>query len=72
MEAEQQVIGVKELQQCVEHGLPVKLLKSKFDSNNIILLVHVTNGQEVKLILQDTRLCPGGPFPSRRTSFRHF
>ena len=47
--AEHQAIVEKVLQQCVEHGLAVNLLKSKFHVKETIFLVHVINGQEVKM-----------------------
>ena len=39
----------KVLQQSVEHGLAVNLLKSKFYVYETIFLVHVINRQEVKM-----------------------
>ena len=48
-EAEHQAIVEKVLQQCVEHGLTVNLLKSEFKVNETIFLEHVINGQEVKM-----------------------
>ena len=46
---EHQVIVEKVLQQCVEHGLAVNLLKSEFHVKETRFLVHVINGQEVKM-----------------------
>ena len=47
-EAEHQAIVEKVLQQCVEHGLEVNLLKSKFHTKETIFLVHVINGHKLK------------------------
>ena len=46
-EAEHQAIVEKVLQQCIEHGLAVNLLKSEFHVKVAIFLGHVINGQEV-------------------------
>ena len=48
-EAEHQALVEKVLQQYVEHGLPVNLLKSKFHIKETIFLEYVINGQEVKM-----------------------
>ena len=48
-EAEHQAIVEKVLQQCVEHGLAVNVLKSEFHVKESIFLGHVINGQEVKM-----------------------
>ena len=48
-EAELQAIIKKVLQECVEHGLAVNLLKSKFHVHETIFLVYVINSQEVKM-----------------------
>ena len=47
--AEHQAIVEKVLQQCVEHGLAVNLLKSKFYVKETIFLGNVINSQEVKM-----------------------
>ena len=44
----QQVVN-KVLQQCVQHGLAVNLLKSKFHVKQTIFLVHINNGQEIQM-----------------------
>ena len=48
-EAEHQVIVEKVLQQRIEHRLAVNLPKSKIHAKQTILLVHVINGQDVKM-----------------------
>ena len=48
-EAEHQAIVETVLQQCVEHGLAVNLVKSEFYVKETIFLVHVINSQEVKI-----------------------
>ena len=47
-EAEHQAMVEKVLQQCVEHGLAVNLLRSELHVKETIFLGHVINGQEVK------------------------
>ena len=49
-EDEHQAIVEKVLQQCVEDGLAVNLLKSEFHVKETIFLVHVINGQEVRML----------------------
>ena len=44
-----QAIVEKILQLCVQHGLVVNLYKSEFHVQETIFLVHVINGQEVKI-----------------------
>ena len=48
-EAKHQAKVKKILQQSVEHGLAVNLLKSEFHVHETIFLRHVMNGQEVKM-----------------------
>ena len=48
-EAEHQAIVEKVLQQCIEHGLLVNVLKSEFHVKETIFLEQVINGQEVKM-----------------------
>ena len=48
-EAERQGTVEKVLQQCVEHGLAVYLLKSEFHVKETIFVGHLINGQEVKM-----------------------
>ena len=48
-EGEHQAIVEKVLQQYVEHGLTVNLLKSEFHVKETIFLWHVINSQEVKM-----------------------
>ena len=48
-EADHQAIVEKLLQQCVEHGLAVNLLKIELHVNETIFLVHTINSQEVKI-----------------------
>ena len=48
-EAEHQAIVEKVLQQCVEHGLAVNLLKSEFHVKQTKFLVDVNNSQDVKM-----------------------
>ena len=47
--AEHQAIVENVLQQLVTHGLAVNFLKSRFHVKETIFLVHVINGQEVKM-----------------------
>ena len=46
-EAEHQEIVEKVLQQCIEHGLVVNVLKSEFQVHKSIIREHVINKQEV-------------------------
>ena len=48
-EAEHQAIIEKVLQQYVEHGLALNLLKSTFHVKESVFLVHISYGQEVKM-----------------------
>ena len=50
-EDEHQAVVEKVLQQCIEHVLAVNLLKSEFHVYKTIFLVHVINGQDVKMDL---------------------
>ena len=68
-EAEHQAIVEKVLQQFVEHGLAVNLLKSEFHVKETIFLGHVINGQEVKMDPSKLEPCPRGPSEQRRRKF---
>ena len=48
-EAEHQAIVENVPQQCIEHGLVVNLLKSEFHVEEATFLLHLINGQEVKM-----------------------
>ena len=65
-EAEHQAIVEKVLQQCVEHGLAVNLLKSKFHVQETIFLGHVINGQEVKMDPSKLETMSKWPIPTKK------
>jgi len=46
-EAEHQRLVEKVLQQCVQHGLAVNLLKSEFHVKQTIFVGHISNGQQI-------------------------
>ena len=65
-EAEHQAIVEKVLQQCVEHGLAVNLLKSEFRVNETIFLGYVINGQEVKMDPPKLENMSKWPIPTKK------
>ena len=71
-EAEHQAIVVKVLQQCVEHGLAVNLLKSNFHVKEIIFLGHVINGQEVKMDPSKPATMSKWPIPTKKKEVQAF
>ena len=71
-EAEHQAIVETVLQQCVEHGLAVNLLKSKFHVKEIIFLVHVINGQEVKMDPLKLETMSQWPIPTKKKEVQAF
>ena len=64
-EAELQALVEKVLQQGVEHGLAVNLLKSKFRVKETTFLGHVINGQHVKLDLSKLEMMSKWPIPTK-------
>ena len=65
-EAVYKAIVEKVLQQSVEHGLAVNLLKSEFHVKETIFLGHVINGQEVKMDPSKLETISKWPIPTRR------
>ena len=65
-EAEHQSIVKKVLQQCVEHGLAVNLLKSEFHVKKTIFLRHVINCQEVKMYPSKLETMSKWPIPTTK------
>ena len=60
------------LQQCVEHGLAVNLLKSEFYVKETIFLVHVINGQEVKIDPSKLKTMSKWPIPTKKKEVQAF
>ena len=71
-EAEYQAIVEKVLQQCVEHGLAVNLLKSEFYVKETIFLGHVINGQEVKMDPSKLETVFKWPIPTKKKEVQDF
>ena len=71
-EAEHQAIVEKVLQQCVEHGLAVDLLKSELYVKETIFLVHVINGQEVKMDPSKLETMSKWPIPTKKKEVQAF
>ena len=71
-EAEHQAIVEKVLQQCVKHGLAVNLLKSEFHIKETIFLVHVINGQEVKMDPSKLESMSKWPIPTKKKEVQAF
>ena len=71
-EAEHQGIVEKVLQQCVEHGLAVNLLKRKFHVKETIFLVHVVNCQEVKMDTSKLETMSKWPIPTKKKEVQVF
>ena len=71
-EAENQAIVEKVLQQCVEHGLAVNLLKSEFHVKKTIFLWHVINGQEVKMDPSKLENMSKWPIPTKKKEVQEF
>ena len=65
-EAEHQAIVEKILQQCVEYGLAVNLLKSEFHIKETIFLGYVINGQEVKMHHSKLETMSKWPIPTKK------
>ena len=70
--AEHQAIVEKVLQQCVEHGLAVNLLKSEFHVQETIFLGHVINGQEVKMDPSKLETMSKWPIPTKKKEVQVF
>ena len=71
-EAEHQAIVEKVLQQCVEHGLAVNLLKSEFHIKETIFLGHVINSQEVKMDPPKLETMFKWPMPTKKKEVQAF
>ena len=71
-EAAHQAIVEKVLQQCVEHGLTVNLLKSKFLASETIFLGRVINGQEVKIDPSKLETMFQWPMPTKKKEVQAF
>ena len=70
--AEHQAIVEKVLQECVEHGLVVNLLKSKFYIKETIFLVHVINSQKVKMDPSKLETMSKWPIPNIKKEVQAF
>ena len=71
-EAEDQAIVEKVLPQCVEHGLAVNLLKSKFHVNKTIFLGHVIYCPEVKMDPSKLEAMSKWPIPTKKKEVQAF
>ena len=71
-EAEHQGIVERVLQQCVEHRLAVNLLKSEIHVKETIFLVHVINGQEVKMDRSKHETMSKWPIPTKQKDVQAF
>ena len=71
-EADHEAIVEKVLQPCVEHRLAVNLLKSDFHVNKTIFLVHVINGQEVKMDPSKLETMSKWPIPTKKKEVQAF
>ena len=71
-EVKHQAIVEKVRQQCVKHGLTVNLLKSEFHVNEIIFLVHVINGAEVKMDASKLETMSKWPIPTKKKEVQAF
>ena len=67
-----QAIVQKVLQQYVEHRLPVNLRKSEFHVKETIFLVHVINGQEVKMDPFKLETMFKWPIPTKKKEVQGF
>ena len=70
--AEHQAVVVKVLQQCDEDGLVFNLLKSKYHVKDTIFLVHVINGQEVKMDPSKLETMFKWPIPTKKKEVQAF
>ena len=64
-EPKHQAIVEKILQQCVEHGLAINLLKDEFHVKETIFLVHIINGKEVKIDPSKLETIVKWPIPTK-------
>ena len=71
-EAEHQATVEQVLQQCVEHGHDVNLLKSEFHVTKTIFLVHVINSQEVKMDSSKRATMYKWPIPTKKKEVQAF
>ena len=71
-EVEHQAILDKVLQQCVEHGLAVNLLKYEFHVNQTIFLRHVINGQAVRIDPSKLETMSKWPIPTKKKKVQVF
>ena len=71
-EAENQAMVEKVLQQCVENGLAVNLLKSEFHVKKTTFLEHVINGQEVKMDPSKLETMSKWPIPRMKKEVQAF
>ena len=71
-EAAHQAIVGKILQHCVEHGLAVNLLKSDFHVKETTFLVHLINGQEVKIDTSKVESMSKWPMPAKKKEVQAF
>ena len=70
--AEHQAVVEKVLQQCIEHGLAVNLLEREFHVRETIFLVHVINGQEVKMDPLNLESMSRWPIPTKKKEVQAF
>ena len=62
----------KALQQYVEHGVAVNLLKSEFQVHKTIFLCQLINGQEVKMDLWKLETMSKWPIPTKKKKVQLF
>ena len=72
IEAEHQATVKKVLQQCIEHGLAVNLLKSEFHVKETIFLENVINGQEVTMDPLKLETMSKWPVPTKKKEVQAF
>jgi len=65
-EAEHKRLVEKVLQQCVQHGLAVNLLKSEFHVKQTIFLRHIINGQQIQMDHSKLDTMPKWPKPTKK------
>ena len=72
IEAEHQAIVEEVLQQYIEQELVGNQLKSQFHIHETIFLVHVINGQEVKMDHSKLETMCKWPIPTKRNEVQVF
>ena len=70
--AEYQGIVKQVIQQCVEYGLAVNILKSEFHVKETIFLRHVSNGQDGKMDPAKLKTMSKWPIPTKKKEVQAF